>query len=286
MTDSEKPADLEVAVDHVVINVLSKLDEAQDHYRKLGFHLTARGHHSLGSSNHLAIFTSNYLELLGYEPGAEAKRADLWRNPAGLTGLVFKLPDADAREHDLKRRGVPIDPPKEFNRPVLLSDGPHDARFRVIDVSSGFIPYGRVFFCHHYTPELVWRSEDQRHPNAVTDVAEFIMQSDDPSRTAVTYRQMFGDDVAKPQPGGIGVSAGAAKISILGPEAVKQRFGISPPHHPGGADRMVGLVFKTASLEAAKSCFVRSDLAYISCPAGGVTVAPSAQGDPILAFVE
>lgn len=286
MTDSKKPGDLEVAVDHVVVNVLDRLDQARDQYRRLGFHLTTRGHHSLGSSNHLAIFTSNYFELLGYEPGAETRRADLLRAPAGLTGLVFRLPAPDARQRDLQRRGVPIEPAKEFNRPVLLADGPHDARFRVIDVSNGFIPYGRVFFCHHYTPELVWRREDQQHPNAVTDVAALVMESNDPARMAAAYRQMFGDDLVKPEPGGFGFSAGAARVSMLDHEAVKQRFGAAPPPRPDGRDRMVGLVFRTASIEAAKACFIRGDLRYIPSPAGGVTIAPLSETDPILSFVE
>lgn len=54
-------------LDHVVINVADQLDAASALYRRLGFQLTERGHHSLGSSNHLAIFGENYLELLGYE---------------------------------------------------------------------------------------------------------------------------------------------------------------------------------------------------------------------------
>ena len=72
-------------LDHAVINVMGKLDVAASQYSRLGFTLTERGHHSLGSSNNLAIFGENYLELLGYLPGNETKRADLWAHPPGLT---------------------------------------------------------------------------------------------------------------------------------------------------------------------------------------------------------
>lgn len=54
-------------LDHVVINVADQLDEASALFRRLGFQLSERGHHSLGSSNHLAVFNQNYLELLGWE---------------------------------------------------------------------------------------------------------------------------------------------------------------------------------------------------------------------------
>ena len=46
-------------LDHAVINVADRLDDASALYRRLGFQLTPRGHHSLGSSNHLAVFGDN-----------------------------------------------------------------------------------------------------------------------------------------------------------------------------------------------------------------------------------
>src|SRR5438128_1659624 len=39
-------------LDHVVINARDDMDRAADIYRRLGFTLTERGYHSLGSTNH------------------------------------------------------------------------------------------------------------------------------------------------------------------------------------------------------------------------------------------
>lgn len=50
-------------LDHAVVNVAGRLDHAEQQFRRLGFQLTPRGHHSLGSSNHLAIFGENYTQL-------------------------------------------------------------------------------------------------------------------------------------------------------------------------------------------------------------------------------
>src|SRR5215469_12049521 len=116
--DSVRPV-----LDHVVINVMGKLDEAATQYSRLGFQLTERGHHSLGSSNNLAIFGENYLELLGYLPGRETMRADLWAHPAGLTGLVFKSVDPGLVSVALKERGVAAESPVAFSRPVPLPGG-------------------------------------------------------------------------------------------------------------------------------------------------------------------
>src|SRR5471032_958675 len=118
-------------LDHAVINVAGLLDHAQQKFRRLGFQLTPRGHHSLGSRNHLAIFGENYLELLGYEAANEHSRKDLWLAPPGLTGLVWKTQNADAVFSHLQRQKIAGSPPAEFFRPVRLNDGSEpNARFR------------------------------------------------------------------------------------------------------------------------------------------------------------
>ena len=32
-------------------------------------------------------------------------------------------------------------------------------RFRTVRMKNGVVPYGRVYYCHHFTRELVWRDE-------------------------------------------------------------------------------------------------------------------------------
>ena len=53
-------------LDHVVVNVRDQIDAGLQTYQRLGFTMTPRGHHTLGSMNHLAIFGNEYLEL--YQP--------------------------------------------------------------------------------------------------------------------------------------------------------------------------------------------------------------------------
>src|SRR5271169_109426 len=81
-------------LDHVVIDVRDQIDDAMRCFPALGFLLTPRGHHTLGSVNHLAMFDTDYLELLGFGEGG-ATRMEIARFPAGLNGLVFKTADAD-----------------------------------------------------------------------------------------------------------------------------------------------------------------------------------------------
>jgi len=58
-------SDSEFELDHVVINVRVDIDEAARLFGQLGFTVTAKGYHTLGSVNHLAMFDTNYLELIG-----------------------------------------------------------------------------------------------------------------------------------------------------------------------------------------------------------------------------
>ena len=46
-------------LDHAVINVHMAMDKAESCFQELGFTVTPRGYHSLGSINHLMIFWMN-----------------------------------------------------------------------------------------------------------------------------------------------------------------------------------------------------------------------------------
>ena len=273
-----------VLIDHVVVTVGDQLEATADRYQRLGFNLTERGHHTLGTSNHLAIFETDYLELLGFLPGRETSRADLWRDPPGLTGLVFKPGDPDARYADLQARGVPIEEPLEFSRPVALADGLRDARFRVLRVAPGPVANGRTFFCHHYTPELVWRTEWQQHPNGTIGIAEFIIAAHAPGRTAQIYDRMFGPGALAPTSGGVAFRAGAATVSILDPTEVATRFGNVVEPSPDGGDRMVALALATKSVAQARAHLDRASIPCDPYDSGIVVSAKSAAG-VALAFV-
>ncbi len=142
-------------LDHVVVNVRDQLDDGAEAYRRLGFTLTPRGYHTLGSANHLAIFGTDYLELIGVQSATSA-RAELLADPFGLNGLVFGTEDSAAVYAELQQAGVPSTPPREFSRPVELPDGPRDAVFRTVHIQPEIRP-GRLYFCHHFTRDLVWR---------------------------------------------------------------------------------------------------------------------------------
>ncbi|MEL7696211.1 MULTISPECIES: VOC family protein [Pantoea] len=250
-------------LDHAVINVADQLDAASELFRRLGFQLTERGHHSLGSSNHLAVFGENYLELLGYEPGKAARRADLWQAPLGLSGLVWKSSEADSEYQHLQRQDLDGDPPASFHRPVTLPDGAvTEARFRTVRLRPSLIPNGRSFFCQHLTPEAVWQPAWQAHPNGVRNISEFVIVAQDPALSAQVYSHLFGSGkiIACPE-GAFVLRAGAATVRFASADYAQQRFGPLPEDYDGSA-RMVALGFVTDDLTKVTTALLAGDVSF------------------------
>jgi len=254
---------LRPVVDHAVINVADRLDTARSLFSRLGFQLTERGHHSLGSSNHLAIFGENYLELLGYEQGKEKQRADFWQAPPGLTGLVWKTDSADIAFQHLERHDLDGEPPASFYRPVTLPDGSlSEAHFRTVRLRASRIPNGRSFFCQHLTPEAVWQPEWQVHPNGVQNISEFVIVAQDPALSAQVYSQLFGvEKVLACQDGAFALHAGAVTVRFACVDYVRHRFGSLPADYDGSA-RMAALGFKASDLTKVKAALLKGDIAF------------------------
>src|SRR6266699_2690485 len=197
------------------------MDEAARTFAALGFQLTPRGHHTLGSMNHLMVFATDYLELLGFgEVGAS--RPELAPFPIGLNGLVFKTDDADVVHAHALAAGLPILPVHAFSRPVELGGAQQDARFRTTRLDPAKIAMGRVYFCEHRTPELVWRPEWQVHPNGARAISRVIVATGDPRRSASLFGALFGPEAVAQREGGCVVRAGVAQVELSVPRAIAE----------------------------------------------------------------
>lgn len=261
-------------LDHVVINVADRLDEASTLYRKLGFQLLERGHHSLGSSNHLAIFNENYLEILGFEQKSDDKQKLTWEAPLGLTGLVWKTQSADDEFIHLEQQGLDEAPPASFHRPVRLPNGHEtNARFKTVKLRRSLIPNGYSFFCQHETPDAVWQADWQIHPNGVKNISEFVIVAQDPARAARVYSQLFGEHRIQASHGGaLVLKAGNATVRIASEDYARRRFGTLPEDYDG-TPRMVGLSFLVDDLTQVKTCLRQGEINFRE-EDGDIIVAP------------
>ena len=217
-------------LDHLVINTLRGMEDAARIFTALGFALTPRGYHSLGSVNHLAVVPGAYLELVGL-PETGKQRQEVLDSPLGLSGLVFKTDDPDALFARLTAQGLAVAEPIAFSRPVELADETRHARFRTVRLAPSVFPAGRVYFCQHFTPELVWRPEDMTHPNGFRAMS----------------RQRSGERAARRQPR---QTAPAARIEGTPPSAARATrvsiFAMISSESSGGSS---GRVVEGAPLE-------------------------------------
>jgi catechol 2,3-dioxygenase-like lactoylglutathione lyase family enzyme len=246
-------AGLSPVLDHVVIDVRDRIDEAMRCFQSLGFQLTPRGRHTLGSVNHLATFATDYLELLGFA-GDGAIRPEIMRFPVGLNGLVFKTADADLVHDQAAAGGLPILPVQSFSRPVALDSGTQDARFRTTRLDPAQVAVGRVYFCEHQTPELVWRPEWQTHPNGACAIARVVVATADPQRTVELFRRLFGDEAIAHRNAGQIIAAGAAQVELSMPENIAAEFGETAAEAAGRTEYMAALGIRVRSLPAAEQC--------------------------------
>jgi catechol 2,3-dioxygenase-like lactoylglutathione lyase family enzyme len=201
-------------IDHVVIAVRD-LDRAQEAYARLGFTLTPRGFHTLGSANHCIMFGRDYVELLALPVQHPAMRyyADFLARGEGLAAVALASPDADAAHAELAADGIEADPPLDFSRPVRLAEGERDAAFRIVQLTPAQTPGCRSFVCQHRTPELVWRPEYQSHALGATGLAALAVVAEDPVTAAAGYARLFD---ARPQKidEGLLVDTGSAGIAV------------------------------------------------------------------------
>jgi hypothetical protein len=271
-------------LDHVVVNVHDRMDEAQALYARLGFTLTPRGYHSLGSVNHLAIFGTDYLELIGTPPGGGG-RQDILGWPTGLNGLVFGTDDSAAVAAALAEAGVEASRPNEFTRPVDLPGGPRDAVFRTVRLPNAATEAGRLYFCHHFTRDLVWRDEWRRHANGTTGVLEAVVAAQDPARLAGLFARMFGAAAVRPIAGGFRLAVGLSRFDVVDPRELSARFGAAAAPALGRAEWMAALVLRTQGLDMAEAALREGGVALAVRTPDRVLVGPDATMGVTLAFV-
>lgn len=270
-------------LDHVVVNVRDQLDVAVDSYRRLGFTMTPRGYHTLGSMNHLAIFGTDYLELIAARPGDD-RRAEILSAPFGLNGLVFGTEDSASVYAALHEAGVPAEPPLEFSRPVELASGPRDATFRTVRLTPGTVSAGRIYFCHHFTRDLVWRDEWRHHANRVVGIVRAVIAARDPSKLAKLFARMFGDDAVRHRGANRSLIVGLSRFDLLTPDAVAAEFGDAAPSADDREEYMAALSFRTRSLDRAAAALREGRIA-MQRDAARIIVPPSETFGVALEFV-
>lgn len=220
-------------LDHVVI-LVHDLDRARDTYARMGFTLTPRGIHTLGSQNHCIMLGSDYLELLSLPKTHPSMQhyADFLGRGEGIGGIALATDDARGAHAGLSAAGVPVEAPIEFSRPVELPGGIRDASFRVVQADPAYTAGARLFLCQHFARDVVWRNDCLSHPVGARGIAALAVVADDPSASVANYAKVF-DERPIPIDEGLLVRTGSAPIVLATRGRIGRRLqGVALPLRP------------------------------------------------------
>ena len=258
-------------IDHVVITTRD-LDSIEDTFRRMGFTLTPRGHHTLGSQNHCVMFGHDYFELLMVPqrlPGREYYY-DFARVGDGLAAIALKTDNARGAYGELTAAALAPSEPVDFSRPVQLPDGAQNASFRITQLGLEHTPGGQVFLCQHFTRDIVWRPEYRAHPNTATGLAAIAILSSEVPATAAAYERLF-DVKAQTIAEGLLIDTGDTPVAIVTERALAQRLPgiwISARHQPF----MAALFIRVADRDTAEQVLRDGGLHPQRMPDGSVAL--------------
>jgi hypothetical protein len=239
--------------DHAVV-VCPDLDASVQAWRKLGFTLTPRGYHTLGSQNHCIMLQRDYLELL-HVTAPSPSRQYYWDAQAGGGGcaaMSCKSSDAFETAARLRAGGWHTSEPIEFSRPVSLDDGSqHAATFRVTALDDA--PGARYFVCEHRTPELLWRPEWMAHANGAQGIASMFLVVAPALVEAAgrAYAELTGGELTQLSDHVCSLSLDDATLVVSSPQALASATGTA--HVQREVPGYAAIRLRTTSLDAARA---------------------------------
>jgi hypothetical protein len=262
-------------IDHAVIAV-TDLDAARDAFERMGFTVTPRGVHSLGSQNHCIMFGDDYVELLAVPTPHPATRhfSEFLMAGDGLAALALKTDNAKAAYTEMLWAGFEPSDPVDFSRPVTIRDGARaeqrDARFRIVQLAPGKTPGARVFACEHFTRAVVWRPEYCAHANGAVGLAALALLAADVAAGAAPYQRLFDTPGRAIEEGRL-VETGDVPIAVVSEQSIARRLpGIRMGTRPAPA--LVALFIRVADRDIAAAALATGGMAPVHLPDGSVAV--------------
>jgi len=230
-------------LDHVA-HFVPHVDSASSALEKLGFTLTPFSAQSYrpepggpltpaGTGNRCVMLERGYLEFLtptGYTPIASQLRIAIKRY-TGLHLIAFGSA-APERDHErLQRAGFSPLEPVALQREIDTSGGRGTARFTVVRVPPESMAEGRIQFCQHHTPELLWQARWMDHANRAAALAGVILCVADAREAAQRYARYTG---LLAQVGGSvwRIATARGYLLFLDRDTLHRRLGIEPPSPP------------------------------------------------------
>lgn len=248
-----------LSVDHVA-HFVPDIDAAGAALEKLGFTLTPFSAQSqrlqpggplssAGTGNRCVMLDQGYLEFLtptGRTPVAAALRTAIQRY-IGVHLIAFGTRAAEAEHARLNEEGFTPSPAVALQRPISTEAGVETAEFTVVRVPPETMPEGRIQYCQHHTPELLWQSRWLEHRNGAVALAGVLLCVENPEEAALRFGRFTGL-APRPETNGWTLRTGRGALTFVGAEAFKRTLNVEPPQLPW----IGGYVLETRKLARAR----------------------------------
>jgi len=195
-----------ISLDHVA-HWVPDIEPASRRMEQLGFTLTPYSSQRLppkpgeppapaGTGNRCVMLGEGYIEILAVEPGAETPNAQALRQGmaryVGLHIVCFGEHDPALVVDRLRQNGFEPPPAVALSRRIGTPDGDGLARFSVVRAAPGGMAEGRIQYCIHHTPELLWQERWVNHANGAVGLASVIIVVSDLDEAVARYERFLG----------------------------------------------------------------------------------------------
>ena len=232
-------------LDHIV-HAVRDLDATAELYRRMGFTVGARNHHTWGTHNHIVQMPGFFIEILtfaepdklgtdGFSKLFAAYNRDFITRRDGLSLLILESQDAATDERAFSAAGIAQSPVMRFEREGKRPDGsPVKVAFSLVFATDKAAPDIHFCTCQQHFPENFWNPAFQTHDNGVREVRGVIMVADDAERHRAFVGAYTGSDDFCTEPGEVSAWLPRGSLSVMTPARFKAVFGGPLPVSAGG----------------------------------------------------
>jgi hypothetical protein len=291
--ERQAPGAESINLDHVA-HFVPDVDAASTALEQLGFTLTPFSPQShrlqpdgplvpAGTGNRCVMLRSGYIEFL--TPTASTPLADQLRTAmsryVGVHLIAFGT-SAPERDHArLAAAGFGPAPAVALQRPISTETGEDTARFTVVRVPPGTMPEGRIQFCRHHTPHLVWQARWLEHANHATALSAVILCVEKVPEAVERYSRYTG----LPSTSGAHVSCIRTErgaLYFVDSATLTRTFGVEPPALPW----IAGYALETVQFAATRERLRANDTVLLEREPGRCAVVLRSSLGGLLVFHE
>jgi hypothetical protein len=243
IASAQAPHPGKLNLDHVA-HFVPRMEHAASALEKLGFTLTpfsVQSHRlepdgplvAAGTGNRCAMLKRGYLECLtptGDTQAANQLHAAI-RRYVGIHLIAFGTAAPDLDHARLSTQGFTPVSLVALQRQIATPQGEDTARFTVVRVEPGTMAEGRIQFCQHHTPQLVWQPQWLTHANHATALTAVVLCVENPEDAAARYARFTGLKAA-----GAGdnwhIDTARGRLLFSTPAVIKRVFNAEPPELP------------------------------------------------------